>query len=52
MTWSPIGDDNDIDFKRLTSEASAQKRELEIIGEILAVSQEKSQDLIASAEGS
>ncbi|MDE2401403.1 MAG: Hpt domain-containing protein [Burkholderiales bacterium] len=58
LSWSPICDDNDLveklmvcvrdvtEFKRLASEAGAQKRELDIIGEILAVSQEKFQDFI------
>lgn len=58
LSWSPIADDNDVveklmlcvrdvtEFKRLASEAGAQKRELDIIGEILAVSQEKFQDFI------
>lgn len=61
LSWSPICDDNDVveklmlcvrdvtEFKRLASEANAQKRELEIIGEILAVSQEKFQDFIESS---
>jgi len=61
LSWSPIADDNDVveklmlcvrdvtEFKKLASEAGAQKRELEIIGEILAVSQEKFQDFIESA---
>jgi HPt (histidine-containing phosphotransfer) domain-containing protein len=61
LSWSPICDDNDVveklmlcvrdvtEFKRLAGEAGAQKRELEIIGEILAVSQEKFQDFIESA---
>ncbi len=61
LSWSPISDDNDVveklmlcvrdvtELKRLESEAGAQKRELEIIGEILAVSQEKFQDFIESS---
>ena len=61
LSWSPIADDNDVveklmlcvrdvtELKRLASEAGAQKRELEIIGQILAVSQEKFQEFIDSA---
>ncbi|MBI2733412.1 MAG: Hpt domain-containing protein [Aquabacterium sp.] len=61
LSWSPISDENDIveklmlcvrdvtELKRLEGEAGAQKRELEIIGEILAVSQEKFQDFIESS---
>ncbi|HET8870051.1 MAG TPA: ATP-binding protein, partial [Aquabacterium sp.] len=62
LSWSPITDDNDVveklmlcvrdvtELKRLASEAGAQKRELEIIGEILGVSQEKFQEFIDSAK--
>lgn len=58
LSWSPIADESDTveklmlcvrdvtELKRLASEAGAQKRELEIIGEILAVTQEKFQDFI------
>ncbi len=58
LSWSPICDENDVieklmlclrdvtEFKRLASEANAQKRELEIIGEILSVSQEKFHEFI------
>jgi len=58
LSWSPIADENDTveklmlcvrdvtELKRLASEAGAQKRELEIIGEILAVTQEKFQEFI------
>jgi HPt (histidine-containing phosphotransfer) domain-containing protein/PAS domain-containing protein len=58
LIWSPICTESgtiekimlcvrDVtELKRLASEASAQKRELEIIGEILAVSQEKFQEFI------
>jgi len=58
LGWSPICDDNGVieklmlclrdvtEFKRLASEANAQRRELEIIGEILGVSQEKFQEFI------
>ena len=59
LNWSPICNDvveklmlcvRDVtEFKRLAGEASAQKRELEIIGEILAVSQEKFQEFIESS---
>jgi len=61
LSWSPICDDDDVveklmlcvrdvtEFKKLASEAGAQKRELDIIGEILSVSQEKFQDFIESA---
>ncbi len=62
LSWSPITDDNDTveklmlcvrdvtELKRLASEAGAQKRELEIIGEILGVSQEKFGEFIDSAK--
>lgn len=58
LSWSPIADESDTveklmlcvrdvtELKRLASEAGAQKRELEIIGEILAVTQEKFQEFI------
>ena len=58
LSWSPICDESDVieklmlclrdvtEFKRLASEANAQKRELEIIGEILSVSQEKFHEFI------
>ena len=58
MSWSPICDDNDVveklmvcvrdvtELKQLAREANAQKRELDMIGEILGVSQEKFQDFI------
>jgi signal transduction histidine kinase/PAS domain-containing protein len=61
LSWSPICDANgtidklmvcvrDVtEFKRLAGEANAQKRELEIIGEVLAVNQEKFQDFIKTA---
>lgn len=53
LLWSPICDEQDVieklmlcvrdttEVKRLEAEASQQKRELEIIGQILSVSQEK-----------
>ncbi|MDE2433764.1 MAG: Hpt domain-containing protein [Burkholderiales bacterium] len=62
LSWSPITDDNDVveklmlcvrdvtELKRLASEAGAQKRELEIIGEILGISQEKFHEFIDSAK--
>ncbi|WP_334158103.1 ATP-binding protein [Oryzomicrobium sp.] len=61
LNWSPIVDDNNTvvrlllcvrdvtELRRLAAEAREQKRELELIGEILAVSQEKFHEFIASA---
>lgn len=61
MSWSPICGEGDLvdklmvcvrdvtEFKRLAGEAGAQKRELEIIGEILSVSQEKFQDFLETS---
>ncbi|HEY9025973.1 MAG TPA: 7TM diverse intracellular signaling domain-containing protein, partial [Burkholderiaceae bacterium] len=61
LSWSPILNDADCveklmlcvrdvtELKRLEGEASAQKRELEMIGEILAVSQEKFQDFMQTS---
>ncbi|MDO9237950.1 MAG: ATP-binding protein [Aquabacterium sp.] len=60
LSWSPIADNDVVEklmlcvrdvtaFKLLANEAGAQKRELEIIGEILAVSQEKFQDFVEGA---
>jgi len=61
LTWSPILNDADAveklmvcvrdvtEFKRLECEASAQRRELQMIGEILAVSQEKFQEFIQTS---
>jgi HPt (histidine-containing phosphotransfer) domain-containing protein len=58
LTWSPICDDADVieklmlcvrdvtELKRLSSEASRQRRELEIIGQVLAVSQEKFHEFV------
>jgi HPt (histidine-containing phosphotransfer) domain-containing protein len=58
LTWSPICDDNDVieklmlcvrdvtELKRLSAEASKQRRELEIIGQVLAVSQEKFHEFV------
>ncbi|NNM52480.1 MAG: HAMP domain-containing protein [Pseudomonadales bacterium] len=61
LNWSPIVDDNDsivrlmvcvrdvTEIKKLAAEASEQRRELEIIGEILAVTQEKFHEFILNA---
>jgi len=63
LSWSPICDDKDTvdklmicvrdvtELKRLEQAASAQKRELDIIGEILAITQEKFSDFIDGARG-
>ncbi|NBD19766.1 hypothetical protein GTZ97_03655 [Aquabacterium fontiphilum] len=63
LSWSPICDDKDTveklmicvrdvtELKRLEQAASEQKRELDIIGEILAVTQEKFSDFIDGARG-
>jgi GAF domain-containing protein/HPt (histidine-containing phosphotransfer) domain-containing protein len=63
LSWSPIvGDGGTVDklmlcvrdvteLKRLEAEASARKRELQVIGEILALSQEKFHEFIESARG-
>jgi signal transduction histidine kinase len=61
LSWSPITDDTgtivrlmlcvrDVtELRKLAAEANEQKRELEIIGEILAVNQEKFHEFIAGA---
>jgi signal transduction histidine kinase/PAS domain-containing protein len=61
LGWSPICDADQVveklmlcvrdvtELKQLAREASAQRRELEMIGEILGVSQEKFQDFIDSS---
>ena len=61
LSWSPIVNDAGVveklmvcvrdvtELKRLASEASTQKRELEMIGEILSVSQEKFQDFMQTS---
>ena len=61
LSWSPIISDADVveklmvcvrdvtELKRLANEASTQKRELEMIGEILSVSQEKFQDFMQTS---
>ncbi len=58
LSWSPIVNESDVveklmvcvrdvtELKRLANESSAQRRELEMIGEILSVSQEKFQDFM------
>ena len=63
LSWSPItSDDGNVDklmlcvrdvteLKRLELEANTRKRELQMIGEILAVSQEKFHEFIDSARG-
>ena len=63
LSWSPItNDDGNVDklmlcvrdvteLKRLEAESNARKRELQVIGEILAVSQEKFHEFIDSARG-
>ncbi|MFO1249818.1 MAG: Hpt domain-containing protein [Inhella sp.] len=62
FSWSPICDDGgtveklmlcvrDVtELRRLAAEAAGQKRELELIGEILGVSQEKFQSFIESSQ--
>jgi two-component system chemotaxis sensor kinase CheA len=61
LNWSPIVDASDTitalllcvrdvtDLRKLAAEANAQRRELEIIGEILGVTHEKFHDFIANA---
>ena len=61
LSWSPIVNEAGVveklmvcvrdvtELKRLASEASTQKRELEMIGEILSVSQEKFQDFMQTS---
>ncbi|MNR83756.1 Gliding motility regulatory protein [compost metagenome] len=61
LSWSPIVDENDTivrlmlcvrdvtELRQLAAEANEQKRELEIIGEILAVRQDKFHEFIVSA---
>lgn len=63
LSWSPIVGANDVveklmvcvrdvtELKRLAAESAGQKRELELIGEILKVSQEKFQAFMESAQG-
>ena len=61
LSWSPIVNESDVveklmvcvrdvtELKRLANEASTQRRELEMIGEILSVSQEKFQDFMSTS---
>jgi len=63
LSWSPICDENDTieklmlcvrdvtELKRLSAEANQQRRELEIIGQVLAISQEKFHEFITSGRG-
>lgn len=63
LTWSPICDENDVvekimvcvrdvtELRVLELEAQHQKRELDMIGQILKVTQEKFQEFIDSARG-
>ncbi|MBP0589236.1 MCP four helix bundle domain-containing protein [Paraburkholderia sp. LEh10] len=63
MSWSAITDENDIvmrlmlcvrdvtELRQLAAEAGEQKRRLEMIGEILAVSEEKFHHFVESATG-
>ena len=62
LSWSPICDEQDTvekmmlcvrdvsELKTLAAEANQQKRELEIIGQILSVSQEKFHEFVDSSE--
>ncbi|HLA36510.1 MAG TPA: ATP-binding protein [Rhodocyclaceae bacterium] len=62
LSWSPICDENDTveklmvcvrdvtELRALAAEATQQKRELEIIGQVLAVNQEKFHEFIDSSE--
>lgn len=61
LNWSPICDDNDTivrlmlciwdvtDLRQLEAQAAGQKREMAIIGEILAINQEKFHSFVESA---
>lgn len=61
LNWAPVVNDNDVvdqillcirdvtELRKLSAEAEEQKRELEIIGEILGVNQEKFHEFITSA---
>ncbi|WP_323121151.1 ATP-binding protein [Burkholderia alba] len=63
LSWSAITDDHDVvmrlmlcvrdvtELRQLAAEAGEQKRRLEMIGEILAVSEEKFHQFVASASG-
>lgn len=61
LNWAPVINENDVveqillcmrdvtELRKLSAEAEGQKRELEIIGEILGVNQEKFHDFITSS---
>ena len=61
LNWAPVVNENDVveqillcvkdvtELRKLSMEAASQKRELEIIGEILGVKPEKFNDFISSA---
>jgi HPt (histidine-containing phosphotransfer) domain-containing protein len=61
LNWSPIVDESGVveklmvcvrdvtELKRLAQEASTQRRELEMIGELLSISQEKFQEFVQSS---
>lgn len=61
LNWAPVTNENDdveqillcvrdvTELRKLSEEAAVQKRELEVIGEILKVSQEKFHDFITSS---
>ena len=63
LSWSAITDEDDTvmrlmlcvrdvtELRRLTAESTEQKRQLEMIGEILAVSQDKFHQFVESAKG-
>lgn len=63
LSWSAITDETDTvmrlmlcvrdvtELRRLTAESTEQKRQLEMIGEILAVSQDKFHQFVESAKG-
>jgi two-component system chemotaxis sensor kinase CheA len=63
LSWSAITDETDTvmrlmlcvrdvtELRRLTAESTEQKRQLEMIGEILSVSQEKFHQFVESAKG-
>ncbi|MGZ5052680.1 MAG: HAMP domain-containing protein [Methylobacter sp.] len=61
LNWAPVINENDVveqillcvrdvtELRKLSAEAEEQKRELEIIGEILSVNQEKFHDFVTSS---
>ena len=63
LSWSAITDESDTvmrlmlcvrdvtELRRLTAESTEQRRQLEVIGEILAVSQDKFHQFVESAKG-